>query len=80
MLYKKIMKIIIVIIVVIALIAGGIFTAKAISANMIINETKEKLSKIDAKELENKIIERLEKSPLNVNTGTTKTEVSSKYI
>lgn len=61
---KKALKIIIAIIVVVAVIVGGIFAYKFISTN----KTKEKISQINAEELETKLIEELKKTKLNVGT------------
>lgn len=74
---KKVLKIIIAIIVVVALVVGGIFAYKFISTGMAIKNTEEKLSQINAKELETKLIKELEKSKLNVNTSNVSTKICS---
>lgn len=74
---KKVLKIIIAIIVVVALVVGGIFAFQFISTNMKIKETEEKLSQINAEELETKLIKELEKSKLNVNTSNVSTKICS---
>lgn len=63
---KNVIKIIIGIIVAIAVIVGGIFAFQFISTNSTIKDTEEKLSQIDAKELENKLIEELKNTKLYV--------------
>lgn len=72
---KKALKIIIAVIVVVALVVGGIFAYKFISTGMAIKNTEEKLSQINAKELETKLIKELEKSKLNVNTSNVSTKI-----
>lgn len=62
----SIKKIIVVIVVAIAVIVGGIFAFQFISTNSKIKDTEEKLSQINAEELENKLIENLKKSKLYV--------------
>lgn len=74
---KKAFKIIIAVIVVVAIIIGGIFAYKFISTNMKIKETEEKLSQINAEELEEKLIKELENNKLNVNTSNISTKICS---
>lgn len=74
---KKAFKIIIAVIVIVAIIIGGIFAYKFISTNMKIKETEEKLSQINAEELETKLIKELEKSNFNVNTSHISTKICS---
>lgn len=70
---KKVFKIIVAMIIIIAIAAVGIFASQIISTNIKIKETKEKLSQIDAKELETKIIEELKNSKLylEIDEGNT---------
>lgn len=63
---KNVIKIIVGIVVAIAVIVGGIFAFQFISTNSKIKDTEEKLSQINAKELETKLIESLKKSKLYV--------------
>lgn len=74
---KKAFKIIIAVIVIVAIIIGGIFAYKFISTNMKIKETEEKLSQINAEELEKKLIKELENNKLNVNTSNISTKICS---
>lgn len=67
---KKIIKILVAVIVSIIIMVLGILSIP----NIKIKSASKKLSNINAQELQLKIIERLEKSPLNINTETTKTE------
>lgn len=67
---KKVIIIITVILVLIALIVGGILIANTIIANNQAKELEEKLSEIDVEELEEKLIEKLEKTTINVNKST----------
>lgn len=67
---KKIITILIALIVLILIIILGILAIPSIK----IKSASKKLSNINTQELQQKIIERLEKSPLNVNNETTKTE------
>ena len=67
---KKVIIIIIVILVLIALIVGGILVANTIITNNQAKELEEKLSEIDVEELEEKLIEKLEKTTINVNKST----------
>ena len=67
---KKVIIIITVILVLIALIVGGILVANTIITNNQAKELEEKLSEIDVEELEEKLIEKLEKTTINVNKST----------
>lgn len=67
---KKIIKILVAVIVSIIIIVLGILSVP----NIKIKSAAKKLSNINTQELQLKIIKRLEKSPLNINNGTTKTE------
>lgn len=71
---KRTIKIIVGVIVAIALIVGIIFAFKAISTNIKIKDTESKLSKINAEELQTKLIKELENTPLNKNDYTYNTE------
>lgn len=64
---KKNLKIVGIVIGIIIILVGLFFLIKTISTNMKINETKEKLSQINAEELKTKLIEELEKTDLNVD-------------
>lgn len=74
---RKTLKVIIAVIVVILLIVGGIFAYKFISNSMKIKNTEEKLSQINAQEFEDKLIEELKKTKLNVNTSNISTNICS---
>lgn len=63
---KKVFKTIIAVIIIIAIIVVGVFTSQLITTNIKIKETKEKLSQIDAKELESKLIGKLKDTKLYV--------------
>lgn len=63
---KKVFKMIIAIIIIIAIIVVGVFASQLITTNIKITETKEKLSQINAKELESKLIEKLKDTKLYV--------------
>lgn len=63
---KKVFKMIVVVVIIIAIIAMAIFVGQLITTNIKIKETKEKLSQIDTKELENKLIEELKDTKLYV--------------
>ena len=71
---KKALKIIIAVIVVVAVIVVGIIVKKPISNNIIIKDTENKISQINAKELETELINSLKNTSLNVNTSRYKTE------
>ncbi len=64
---KKNLKIVGIVIGIIIILVGLFFLVQTISTNMKINETKEKLSQINAEELKTKLIEELEKTDLNVD-------------
>ena len=66
---KKAFKIIIAVIVVVAVIVVGIIVKKPISNNIIIKDTENKISQINAKELETELINSLKNTSLNVNTS-----------
>lgn len=76
---KKILKIIIAIIVAVLLIVASIFIIKAISVNIQIKETKERLSQINAEELKEKLIEELKKTDFNVNMNTDTMSVTTEF-
>ena len=63
----KIIIAVIVLAIIIAVLVGVVIPI------LKVNQVKNKLSEINAKELQNKIIERLEKSPINIDTETTET-------
>lgn len=71
---KRTIKIIVGVIVAIAVIVGAVFAFQTISTNIKIKDTENKLSQINAEELETKIIKELENTDLNVNSPTSKTE------
>ena len=56
---KKTIKIVILIIVMAIIVIGGIFLIQFISNNIMIKQTAEKISQINAEELETKIMEEL---------------------
>ncbi len=64
---KKTLKIVGIVIGIIIIIIGLFFLIQSISTNMKIGETEEKLSQINAEELNSKLIEELEKTDLNVD-------------
>ena len=64
---KKTLKIVGIVIGIIIIIIGLFFLIQTISTNMKISETEEKLSQINAEELNSKLIEELEKTDLNVD-------------
>lgn len=64
---KKTLKIVGIVIEIIIIIVGLFFLIQAISTNMKIRKTEEKLSQINAEELKSKLIEKLEKTDLNVD-------------
>ncbi len=70
---KKILRIVIGIIITIVIVILGVFASKGISTNIKIKETETTLSQINVKELENKLIEELKQTNLNVNTSNYKT-------
>lgn len=76
---KKTIKIIIAIILIIVAIIVGIMITNSIVNDKNIKETEEKLSQIDAKELEAKLIEELEKTELNVNIELSNGVVLTKF-
>lgn len=67
---KNVIKIIIGIIIAVVVIVGGIFAFQFISTNMKIKETEEKLSQINAEELQTKLIKELESTQLTNNYTT----------
>lgn len=67
---KNIIKIIVIIILVIAIIVGGIFAFQFISTNNKIKGTEQKLSQINAEELQEKLIKELDSTSLT-NSYTT---------
>lgn len=69
---KKTIIIVVVAVIVIAIVVAVLLGI--VIPTIKTNQTKERLSQIDAKELQTKIINKLENSPLNINTETTKTE------
>lgn len=70
---KKTIKILIALIVAIAIILVGVLLAPVINTNIKIKNTEIKLGQINAKEFENKIIEEIKNTPLNINNDTIKT-------
>lgn len=63
---KNAFKIVIGIILAIVLVVVGIVVANVVSTNMKINDTYNKLSQINAEDLENKLIQELNKTKFNV--------------
>ena len=72
---KRTIKIIVGVIIAIALIVGGIFAFKIISTNNKIKYTEEKLSQINAEELQEKLINELENSKFSINTSDISTKI-----
>ena len=70
---KKMITIIVAIILIIAVISVGVIATNYIIDNNQVKETKEKISKINAEELKERIIEELKNTPLNINTSSLKT-------
>lgn len=64
---KKTIKIVILIIVMAIIVIGGIFLIQFISNNIMIKQTAEKISQINAEELETKIMEELKNTELYIN-------------
>lgn len=64
----KIIIAVIVLAIIIAVLVGVVIPI------LRVNQVKNKLSKINAQELQTKIIEQLEKSPINIDTETIETE------
>ncbi len=77
---KKTIKIIVGIIVAIAVIVGGIFAFQFISTNMKIKDTEEKLSQINAEELQSKLIKELESTSLNVQVNNGNQFVITEFV
>ncbi len=74
---KKVFKLIVAIIVTIIVIVVGIFASQVISTKIKIKNTENKLSQIDSKEFEDKLLEELKKTKLNINTSNVSTEICS---
>lgn len=71
---SKLLKGIIALVSLIIIIVVGIIVKKPISNNIIIKDTENKISQINAKELETELINSLKNTSLNVNTSRYKTE------
>ena len=66
---KNSIKLIVGLLLIIALVIVGIFVTKNVSKNMEIKEIQEKLSQISISELQEKIIDKLENSKMNVQSS-----------
>ena len=71
---SKLLKGIIALVLVIIIVVVGIIVKEPISNNIIIKDTENKISQINAKELETELINSLKNTSLNVNTSRYKTE------
>lgn len=72
---KRTIKIIVGVIVAIAVIVGAVFAFQTISTNIKIKDTENKLSQINAEELESKLISELKQSKFNINTSNLSTQI-----
>ena len=77
---KRLIIISITILVIIALVVIGIVIITKSSNNEKPEKIKETLSQINAEELQEKIIEKLKATPLNVNTKSIRTEFTSELL
>lgn len=77
---KKNIKTIVVIILIIAIIIGGVIATNLIMNNAKIKQTKEKISQINAQELQEKLINELKNTSLNVDTSSIQTQFGTKTI
>lgn len=77
---KKSIIIGIVVMFIIAVIAIGIVISKSLINNSNIKKIEEKLSEINSNELQSKLIEELEETPLNVNTPSITTTFGNNLI
>lgn len=77
---KKNITIAMAIVIGIVVIVVGIFFTRFILTNIKINDTENKLRKISAEELQDKIINKLEETEININMNNGKKKVITEFI
>ena len=68
---------IIIVVAILLVIVVGVVATIFVMPSVKVNDIHKKLSQINAKELETKIIQKLETSPINVNTTDINTKICS---